>query len=357
MERGRESFSSGQRTLLSVAALVILLAGMKEADSLVASGLLALVIAVAVTPLQQWLAERVGRVVAFLLTLAGVFLAILAVTALLGVGLAALVAELAQMSGRADDLYREAMRMVAGTGLDPRQLTGLVEGQQVESGQTLFRVAGVVLETVANFGLVVFLALFMLADATRLPEKADALKRFEGGAVVERLKCLAEDVRSYLKINAATGLASGLGVTGLLLLLQVPLAPLWGVLTVLLKFVPAIGLWVALIPPVLLAAFGQGLYAAIAVGVGGFVVNQVADMLLRPRLVSTGLRLSPFTLVFSIVFWVFILGPLGTILAVPLTLAVRQLLVEPSEELGWLSVLMATRVERAKVNGKPAGKK
>lgn len=345
MDRARVEISPTQRTLFMLAALVVVVAGMRAASVLLAPALLALLIAITVVPLQQWLGHRIGRVPAYFALLGGVLVAIVVVTAVLAISGAALFAQLAAYTGRADDIYREALRLVAGVGIEPGEVASALEGQRVQSSETLLSFASEVLEAAGNFGLVILLALFMLADAVRLREKTDAMPRSKS-ALMTRLECLVADVRDYLQITAFSAAIVGAGATAVFALLGVPLAPLWGLLMGLLKFVPVIGFWTALVPPTALGALDKGLWWGVAIAVLTLLLNQAVEHVVKTRMIGRGLNLSPFTVIFSIVFWAFVLGPLGTILAVPLTLAVKHLAIDPDPSMRWLSVLVAARVER-----------
>lgn len=346
MDTGRLELSPVQKNLFLLAAIVVILAGMHAANVLLTPSLLALLIALAVLPAQQWLGHRIGRVAAYVATLAGVVIAIVAVTVVLGLVVGALVTELADFTGQADDVYRDALSLVAGVGIEPSQVTEAVEGQQAVSSEAFVRVATRGLEAVGDFGLIVLLALFMLADAVRLREKVDALQPAKDG-MVERLEGLTDDVHAYLRITAISGLTVGVLASGVFMVAGVPLAPLWGLLVGLLKFVPVIGFWSALIPPVVLVTLERGLWWGIGVAAASILLNQAVEHVMKPRMIGEGLNLSPFTVIFSLVFWAFILGPLGTVLAVPLTLAVKHLMLAPDPRLRWLDVLVSARAKKA----------
>lgn len=341
-----------QKTLFVIAAAVIVLGGIRSARFLLTPSLLALLIAVAVLPAQQWLGHRIGRLPAYFAMLAIVLVAILAVTALLGVSVSLLVARLAQYTGRADDVYREALRLFGGVGVEAGQVNEVVKGQQVQSNETLLEALQRVVEGIGDFGLIVTLALFMLADAVRLREKAQAFERLRG-AMFDRIQELIDDVRSYVRITAVSALATGALATAVFFVLGVPMAPLWGLLVGLLKFIPVIGFWIGLAPAVALGALEHSLLRGLAVFALAVIVNQVVDQVLKTKLVGSGLNLSPFTVIFSLVFWAFILGPLGAVLAIPLTLAFKHLVLDADERFAWLSVLMAARVEEEEAAQSP----
>ena len=135
------------------------------------------------------------------------------------------------------------------------------------------------------------------------------------------------------------GGAAAIADTVLLLVLGVPYAVLWGVVSFLFSFVPNIGFVIALIPPTLLAFLDGGIGPAIAVVVGYVAINLAFDYVLQPRMMSTSLDLSPVVTIVSILVWTVIIGPMGALLAVPLTIAMRAVLM-PFPGAHWFVALL-----------------
>ena len=131
----------------------------------------------------------------------------------------------------------------------------------------------------------------------------------------------------------------GIGVAIILSLIGVKYAIFWGFLAFLLGFIPYIGFWLAVIPPMLLAWFDLGPVSAILVLAGSALVNLIAEYIMFPHLAGRGLALSAAVVFISLIFWGWILGEFGVLLAVPLTLFV-QLICELFEETRWISVLL-----------------
>jgi predicted PurR-regulated permease PerM len=142
------------------------------------------------------------------------------------------------------------------------------------------------------------------------------------------------------------GMLVGLVNTIVLALIGVDFAILWDVLSWLLSYIPFIGFFLAMIPPALLALLEFGWPAALLV-VGAYVlINSAMDDVIKPRIMGEGLDLTPVVVFLSVIFWGLILGPLGGILAVPATLAIKQLLLEADPQYSWIPDMMsATEVE------------
>ncbi len=133
-----------------------------------------------------------------------------------------------------------------------------------------------------------------------------------------------QDVRTYVGATALTGLVTAVLNTILLLILGVDFALTWGVLSFLFGFVPNIGFILSLAPPALLALVQFSWQRAVAVVIGYFVINFVAENVLKPRLIRSGIDMSLLEIFISLIFWNFVLGPIGAILSVPLTAVVKK---------------------------------
>ena len=187
-------------------------------------------------------------------------------------------------------------------------------------------------------GLVLIMA-FMMIEAVKYPQKLlDALS--SSGAVSESLARFGESMRSYVLINFVFGLIQAVLNTALLLALGVDFAILWGLVSFVLSFLPNVGFVLALVPPALLALLQYGFGRAIGVVVGFALVNVIVDTLIKPRFVGESLDLSPAVVLLSLIFWSWMLGPSGALLAVPLSLAMK-FMFESFDETHWIAHLMS----------------
>ena len=138
---------------------------------------------------------------------------------------------------------------------------------------------------------------------------------------------LATELVTYVKVRAALGAGAALADTALLLVLGVPYAVLWGLMSFLFSFIPNIGFVLALIPPALFALLEHGPLSAVAVVAGYVVINLAFDYVLQPRVFATTLEVSPVVTIVTILVWTLLIGPAGALLAVPLTITLRAILL------------------------------
>ena len=133
----------------------------------------------------------------------------------------------------------------------------------------------------------------------------------------------------------------GAGDAIFLAILGVDFPVLWGLLAWFLGYIPSVGFWLALIPPFLLAfaEFGPG--TALLVLIGYVLINGSVQNLIQPKLMGDSVDLSPLSITASLFIWTWVIGPMGALLAVPLTMGVQKLILQPYDSSRWLAELMS----------------
>lgn len=331
------------RTLLTLAALVVIIAGMRASQTLLVPFLLSLFIAVISLPPMFWLQKRgVSSGGAVLIVILGIL------------GMALLIAALAGTSlddfSRALPGYQERLKSELGGLLVWLDDHGIALPKEklmsvIDPGAAMGLATGVLagLSNVMTNALLIFLTvILMLSEASGFPHKVrrafdDPERTFAHFAV------FADNLKRYVVIKTAVSLATGV-LVGLWLLVQgVDYALLWGTLAFLLNYIPGIGLIIAAVPAVLLALLQFGAGPAALVIAGYVVVNMVMDNVVEPRFMGRGLGLSALVVFLSLVFWGWTLGPVGMVLSVPLTIAAK-LALDANEETRWIAVLLGPDV-------------
>ena len=331
------------RFLLTLASVVAVLAGMRAAAPVIGPVFIALLITIAWSPGSTRLRKRYGwhPTVA---ALTGIVLGVIALTffvALVWMSLVQLQDRLPQYQPRVAAIQQSITVTLADLGIDTSRL---FSSETLQPGAIVgwaLRAIRRLTETAGNLAILVLLMAFMMIEAVRYPEKLrDALA--SSSAAVERANRFGASMRSYVVINAIFGLIAAVANTALLLALDVDFAILWGVVSFLLSFVPNVGFLMALVPPAVLALIQFGIVRAAIVLVGYFVINFIVDNIIKPRFVGESLDLTPIAVVISLVFWGWLLGPVGALVAVPLSIAVKFLL-ESFDESRWLAHIMSDR--------------
>jgi predicted PurR-regulated permease PerM len=188
--------------------------------------------------------------------------------------------------------------------------------------------------------VVVMTAIFMVLEASSYP---DRLRHGLGvsNTVIDQYRSFAKSVNSYLLTRVKLNLALAVPVTILLFVLGVDFPIFWGVVTFFVGFIPVIGFLLAVAPPTALALIESGWVYAVIVIAGYTIINGVVDNVLQPRLIGQDLNLSPVVVFLSLFLWSFLLGGIGMLLAMPLTI-LTVIVFEQFEETRWLAVLMST---------------
>jgi AI-2 transport protein TqsA len=327
------------RTLFIVAALVVVVAGMRVAAPIIVPFLVSVFIAVVSAPALRWLQEKgLPMWLALGLVVVGI--------ALVGLGLVALIGgSVNDLSQKIPD-YRDQLLALKQRSIEWLEEHGVHVKQQVEQeGLDPTALFGFLTSTVNSlsgvFGNIFFILLtvvFLLIEASTLPAKLRAMPG-NTEARRRRLKQITDDIRRYMVIKTWVSLLTGGLVTLLLLLLGVDYALMWGLLAFILNFVPNIGSLIAAIPAVLLTLLELGVAPAIYAALGYLAINSVVGNIVEPRMMGRGLGLSTLVVFISLVFWGWVLGPVGMVLSVPLTMIVK-IYLESSESTQWIAILL-----------------
>jgi len=200
--------------------------------------------------------------------------------------------------------------------------------------------------TLAQFGnmmtnafLILLTVVFILAEEVGFTEKLKVLGNSE--KTLSAIKTFSSGVNQYVAIKTLMSLLTGMLILIWLWVLDVDYFVLWGLLAFLLNFVPTLGSIIAAIPAVLLAIVQLGAGDAVLVGIGFLLVNFGVGSILEPRVMGRGLNLSTLVVFLSLVFWGWVLGPVGMLLSIPLTMTVK-IAVESFDDTRWLGVILGS---------------
>jgi predicted PurR-regulated permease PerM len=262
---------------------------------------------------------------------------VVVLAALVLAGFAAVAVVVAEISASSDELTTLAEDVMAqagaAVGLPPPEVPPV----DIATVVSVLRSAlGMLMPVLSGLFMAVLIVAYLLIDARRLRERMLAIT---SPGVMARYDALEIELVTYIKVRAVLGGAAAIADTILLLVLGVPYAPLWGVLSFLFSFVPNLGFIIALIPPTVFAFLDGGLAPAVLVVVGYVAINLAFDYVLQPRMMETELDISPVVTIVAILVWTLLVGPMGALLAVPLTITVRAILL-PYPGARWFVALL-----------------
>lgn len=325
--------------LFIMACLVILLAGIKASSAILVPFLLSIFIAIITNPLVAKLVSlKVPRVVAVLI--------VLSLLLVVGMSLAGVVGQSFNDFSKSLPEYQEKLAgelhwLVSHLALfnievDKSQLTEYfnpgVAMQMV--GNLLSGFGGVM----ANLFLIVLTVVFMLFEAPDVNKKIH-IALHDPKMKLHHIDRFLESVNSYLAIKSLVSLGTAALVAILLWVLDVDYVLLWAVLAFLFNFIPNIGSIIAAVPAVLLAIVVQSPAVAGLVALGYVGINTIMGNIVEPKFMGRGLGLSTLVVFLSLIFWGWLLGTVGMLLSVPLTMIVK-IALEANEDSKWLGLLL-----------------
>ena len=341
MDRNIAEFP-GARLLFGAAAIVIIVAGMRAASPILVPFLLSLFIAIICAPPLFWLQRKgVPTVFAVLLVIVGIMGIGGAIATVVGTSVNDFSRALPLYQRRLQELVTGLLLWVEGLGVDvPEQV--LLE--YLNPGAAIKLVAGILTGLsgmLTNTFLILLTVIFILLEAWSFPARLrSALSDPEHS--LPYLDKFVDNVKRYMTIKTLVSLLTGAFITLWLMTLRVDFALLWGLLAFMFNYVPNLGSIIAAVPAVLLALIQLGIGPAILVALGYLVVNVVMGSFLEPRFMGRGLGLSTLVVFLSLVFWGWVLGPVGMVLSVPLTVTLK-IALESSERTNRIAILLGSR--------------
>lgn len=331
----------GLIVLLGAAGTVVVAVGMRAFASFLAPVFLALMLTIAAQPIQTRVQRRSWpRWVGMLGALTVVYLFLLGMVVALGISLARLATLLPTYADDADALIQKLYDGLAGLGVGSEQahsvLSSVDFGRLVGLLDTLLQE---LLGVFSNVLLVLALLVFMVFDGMTIGDRLQVVSRARP-EIADALHTFATGTRSYLIVTTVFGLIVAI-IDGIALwLLGIPLPVLWALLAFITIYIPYIGFIIGLIPPTLIALLQGGpelMWAVIAIYC---IANLIIESVIQPKFVGDAVGLSVTVVFVGVVFWGWVLGPLGTLLAVPMSLLVKAVLLDIDPATRWTDALI-----------------
>ncbi len=330
------------QVVIILAAMVLILGGLQAAKAIVVPFLLSAFIAVISATPMFWL-KRKGLPTWLAL------LSVILLVVLVGLLLAGMIlTSIRDLSGslptyeiKLQELTSLTVSWLQGLGIKASVpvLTELFDpGALIKLVSILLNALG---NVVTNGFLVLMTVIFMLLEASSFPRKFNGV--FGGESASFRINSFLRNLKHYMLIKTLVSLATGVLVTLMMVIIGVDLPLLWGLLAFALNYVPNIGSLIAGIPAVALTLVQLGPLRALMVAAGYVLINLLLGSFLEPRFLGRGLGLSTLVVFLSLLFWGWLLGPVGMLLSVPLTMTAK-IALDSREECRWLATLLGTEI-------------
>ena len=329
--------------LITIAAFVIVVAGMRAATVILVPFLLAVFISIiSATPL-FWLQRKgLPTWLALITVIIGILIVGFLMAWLVGTSIKDFLNNL--------PVYEEKLKLqtaviiacIGKLGIDISDL-GITEifnpGAAMKLVASMLNSLGNLL---TNGFLILMTAIFILLEATSIPAKLRIISG-DRESSLEPFDKFVNNVKNYMAIKTLISLFTGAVVAVFVFIMGLDYPLLWGMLAFALNYVPNIGSIIAAVPAVLLAVIQIGLVKAMIIATGYVIINLVMGSVIEPRFMGKSLGLSTMVVFLSLLFWGWILGPVGMLLSVPLTITAK-IALDSREESRWIAVLLGPEV-------------
>ena len=341
MDSGAITRTSG--LLVSLAAFVVIVAGMKASAPLLVPFLLALFIAVIIASPYSWLQARGLPAILALLVVLGLFVGVVfLIGALIGTSVDDFSRNFPEYQVRLKENTDSLIAWLDDKGL---HISGDAVSAYMDPAKAMKLVANIISSlggALTNGFLILITVIFLMLEAASFPGKWRTARNNPEDSLAQFYATI-HNINQYMGIKTLTSLATGIAIAAWLTILGVDYPLLWGLLAFLLNFVPNIGSIIAAVPAVLLALVQLGPVSALLTAMGFLAVNITIGTFLEPRVMGKGLGLSTLVVFLSLIFWGWVLGPVGMLLSVPLTIAIK-IALGSNDNTRWMAIMLGPGV-------------
>ncbi|MCL5021186.1 MAG: AI-2E family transporter [Bacteroidetes bacterium] len=335
----RNNVLRGTHIILVAAAIVIIIAGISLAQSVIILALVSVFLALIGMPTVLWLErKRVPSVASVAIVVSVMIIVLLVIGVVVGTSVKRFSDALPFYQMRIQEQITAVEALLASKGIIGANKVLL---EYVNPGTVMNLTAGLfygLSSALSNIVLILLTVTFILLEVSSFPVKLRAVLG-NPEAVFPRFTRFAADIRRYLVMSTLINLFAGILIWIWLSILGVKFPILWGFLVFLLHYIPNIGSVIAAIPAVLLALIQTGIGSAVLVAAGYLAIGFIVGNIIQPKLMGRSLGLSTLVVFLSLIFWGSLLGLVGAVLCIPLTMTLK-FAFESNEETKWIGVLL-----------------
>lgn len=334
-----EPESTGLRWLLGMAAVVIIIAGLKAAEAIVIPMMLALFLGIiSIPPLHLMTRKGVPPILAIVIVFATIMLFGGLLAIIISASIDNFMGRLPEYQARLETMTGDLFVQLEQFGI-PIDAAAVREQLNPSQAMNLIgRAMSSVGSVLTNVFLVVFILLFLLLEQATFSAKFQRAMP-NNPQSIQHAAGFIRQVNKYLAFKSLISLVTGTAITIFLWIVGVDFPLLWGLIALLMNFIPNVGSILAAIPAVLLAVVQLGVGDAVIVALGYLAVNVIMGNLIEPRVMGSGLGLSPLVVFLSLILWGWLFGPVGMFLSIPLTMIVK-IALEQSSSTRWIAIML-----------------
>ncbi|WP_299296349.1 AI-2E family transporter [uncultured Mobiluncus sp.] len=336
---GLAAWPTGMRFAFALAASALIIFLLAQIAGVFMPTFLAFSLALAVRPVSEWLIRHRWPVgLAALVNIVLLFAILFVMLGLIAIAITAMVTELPRYGSKFQALYENAISQLDQRGLDTSAV--LDSWKNVDINRIFSYLSGFA-NQISGAGTTLFfiimVAIFVVGDIVVVRRRAAELASYAPGFAIA-LRNFSLRVRTYFLMTTVFGAVVALVDVGILYVFGVPTPWTWGILAFVANYIPAVGFILSMIPPILLALALGGVWPAVGVFIGYMVASMLFLNILQPRIAGNAVGLNATVSFLSLMVWSTVMGPLGAILAVPLTLFFKAIFVDSDPSTAWIDV-------------------
>lgn len=345
-ETERQGTARITQVFVVLAATFVALLGLRELQGIVAPLLLTVNLFIAAYPIQTWLTQRKvpGPLAQLVLAIVMLFILGLFFYALTWSAIA-LVQELPAYQGKFTELYHESIKLLASWGLSEEQMLNQLKTiNPTNLAGVIQNAIGSVTNFITVLVVIITMIVMMVIDAGTFPARDQALRKHQH-LVWLSVADFTGGVRRYWVVTTVFGLiVAAIDVTALVWM-GIPLAFVWGVLSFLTNYIPNVGFIIGVIPPALMALLDKGPLEAVIVIAIYSVANFVIQSIIQPKFNGDAVGVTATVSFLSLLLWSYVLGGLGALLALPMTLLLKSLFIDHDPKVRWMNAIISNAPE------------
>ena len=333
------SQSKAKNILVIIASSIVIIAGIKSAATILIPLLLSFFIAIICAPPFLWLRTKgIPKFLAILLIILVFLIFVFLIGLLVGTSIADFTSKLPQYQSRLENQTQQLVEWLKTNEIiEPDfKITNEINPSSILIfvGNTLNQLSSIFTDTF----LIVFNVIFILLEASTFPLKMKKILN-QSTEKLRRIEVIYHKINRYISMKTIISIITGLLVYIFLLIIGLDYSLLWGVLAFALNYIPNIGSILAAVPAILLTIIQLGVWEAVWVLVAYIIINTIMGNVIEPKFMGKGLGLSTLVVFISLIFWGWLLGTIGMLLSIPLTIAVK-IILDSSDETKWLGILL-----------------
>ncbi len=327
--------------LFYAAAGVIIVAGLKMGAPIINPILMAVFFSIIILHPIGWLRKKgVNGLLSILIVAFGLLVIFFGIGGAVTKSIVEFSQNLPEYKKQLSDITDSSITLLNGYGLN---VTSDSFSDDFSAGNTFSYASKFITGIGGVFGQIVLLILvaaFIIGEANSFPVKLKVILK-NPAISLDNITVISKNIRHYLGIKTVTGLIGGTSVAILLFVMHIQYAIVWGILVLLMRYIPNIGSIIAAIPIMLFVLIQDGLTGVLYVGIAYAIINFIIGQIIEPRFLAKGMNLSTLAVFLSLVFWGWILGDVGMLLAVPITMAMK-ISFETRENSQWMAIMLGS---------------